>query len=136
MLARFLTCLATIFAATCAAFGQSSQIQPNSTWMNQRQSVLTIAKINSNGTFNGTYVNNDANYKCVGKPYAVTGLIDGNEIVFQVHCVRPGWPNCNAISSWTGYWESGKIVTQWELLYESSPGKYATAQGSDTFTLQ
>lgn len=127
MLIALLACL-----ITTPAVAQKS-LQPNTTWVNQRGSQLTISTINPDGSFVGTYVNRDLKYMCRDVPYGVSGWVYGDEIGFQVRWSRPSGPNCASIASWTGFLAQGVIRTRWELVYQLAPAKFKILPGVDVF---
>ena len=131
IIVMLVTTLALILV-TSAASAQS--IPPNSTWENQRGSLLKIVTIDSNtGALRGEYINQAAGFVCKGTPYDVIGWVEGDKIAFSVR-----WKNssadCKSITSWTGYLEKGFLVTDWDLAYTDSDLGHATLiRGSDTF---
>lgn len=117
------SCVSTIVAA------EESSLTALSVWENQRGSKLTIQTIDpASGLLTGNYINNAAGYGCIGSPYPVVGYVYGNVISWSVR-----WSNaqqdCQSITAWTGYYQNGKISTEWELVYGDQIGG-----GSDTFS--
>ena len=107
----------SIFLFVSSSYAQSPGV--GTKWVNNAGSELTIDTISAEGLLNGTYVNKAAGYKCQNEPMAVVGWVDGSLLTFAVR-----WKNknvaCNSITAWTGYYASGKIFTDWDLVYTSS----------------
>lgn len=111
-------------------------IEPGTTWVNDRGSELHIDSIDKDGHLAGTYINRAAGFQCQGTPYPVIGWVEGDEIGFSVRW-KSADQDCQSITSWTGYYEAGRIVTDWDLVYldsvENGPLMY---RGSDHFVPQ
>lgn len=115
-----------------SAFAQS--VQPGTTWVNEGGSVLTITSVGADGAITGTYVNNVKGFDCQNEQMALNGWEEGSIISFSVR-----WKNankdCNSITSWTGYHASGKIFTDWDLIYTATnTGLPTHLKGSNVYS--
>ena len=100
-----------------SAFADEQALQSLSVWQNQNGSTLTIDSVDpATGQMTGSYINNASGYSCQGTPYPITGYVYDNHIGWVVR-----WSNasedCQAITSWTGYYASEVITTDWNLVY-------------------
>lgn len=145
---RILSLFVVLFFSTTAmafspfkaeTFTDFSSLSGTSTsWVNELGSVMTI-NVGSDGSVNGTYVNNAQGTGCQGTPYVLDGRVTGNTIAFSVAWSN-GTANCNSVTGWAGYAQvTGanqiQIVTQWNLAFISaSGGQFQT--GADLFTYQ
>lgn len=111
--------LTALLLITTVSTAYAQSIQAGSTWVNAGGSELSIASIGSDGAILGTYVNKVKGFSCKNEPMNLTGWLDGDLISFTVR-----WKNknvdCKSITSWTGYFASGKIFTEWDLVYTAS----------------
>lgn len=125
-------CLAVAFPV----LPQQAAAQPAAvgTWANDHGSVLVIQSVGPNGSVTGTYANNAAGYKCAGAAFPITGWTDGPRISYTVR-----WKNasldCASITSWTGYFNDGRLGVEWVLTYEEN-GASKVRIGSDSYRRQ
>lgn len=115
---RFLaSCFLVVMLLSTSASAQS--LSPNTTWVNDGGSEFTITAISSDGAISGTYVNKVEGFECQNEPMAVTGWVEGNLLSFSVR-----WKNanvdCKSITTWTGYFASNRIYTDWDLIYTAA----------------
>lgn len=103
-------------------------------WANDHGSVLVIQSIGADGSVTGTYANNAAGYKCAGAAFPIVGWMDGPRISYTVR-----WKNaaldCASITSWTGYFNDGRLGVEWVLTYEDN-GASRVRIGSDSYRRQ
>lgn len=105
-----------------------------SAWNNQSGSTLYIESIDPNsGLLTGTYINKASGYGCQNHPYPVTGWVYGTAITFTTNWKSSG-ESCNSITSWTGFYDKGKITTLWQLVINGSTSTSQILQGEDVFT--
>ena len=72
--------LATIWL--CSA-SKAQSLPEWSIWKNQKASLLLITKVDATaGTFRGTFVNNDGNFRCQGVAVPVAGKFTESDISF------------------------------------------------------
>lgn len=104
------------------------------TWRNDHGSVLVIQSVGADGGVTGTYANNAPGYKCAGVAFPIAGWMDGSRISYTVR-----WKNasvdCASITSWTGYFNEGRLGVEWVLVYEED-GRPRLRAGSDSYTRQ
>jgi hypothetical protein len=130
--------LASILALSLAALGLPAQqaiAQSPSvagTWVNDHASVLVIQSVGADGSVTGTYANNAPGYKCAGVAFPLVGWMDGTRISYTVR-----WKNasvdCNSITSWTGYFNDGRLGVQWVVTFDEY-GAPTIRTGSDSYT--
>jgi hypothetical protein len=127
--------LLVVCGAIDGSFAQG--ISAPSTWVNQHKSILTIQKLEANGNFEGTYVNNAVDTDCIGDPYLVRGKIEADKIRFAVAFAdRMDWSkNCRTVTQWGGTVSGSVMETNWALVYPGTNG-LTLIGGSDTFELQ
>ena len=112
-------------------------ITPGSKWVNELGSEMEIVTVDPNGAITGIYINRAAGFDCQDEPMALSGWLNrGLLISFSVR-----WKNehvdCDSLTGWTGYYASGQIFTNWELVYISArTGLPTRLDGSDTFMPQ
>lgn len=109
-------------------------LEAMSSWVNQRGSIFTIDSYDTKtGLLTGVFINKASGYSCQNTPYNVTGYIHGNAITFTVN-----WNNaiesCNSITAWTGFYASGVITTEWQLVINGSTKPTQIVKGSDSFS--
>ncbi|WP_289294798.1 avidin/streptavidin family protein [uncultured Reyranella sp.] len=104
------------------------------TWANDHGSVLVVASVGPDGSLSGTYANNAPGYKCAGIAFPLVGWMDGPRISYTVR-----WKNasidCASITSWTGYFNDGRLGVEWVLTYEEN-GATRVRIGSDSYRRQ
>lgn len=102
------------------------------TWANDHGSVLVIQSVGTDGSVTGTYSNNASGYKCAGVAFPIVGWMEGARISYTVR-----WKNtavdCASITSWTGYFNDGRLGVEWVLVYEEN-GASRLRAGSDSYT--
>ena len=104
------------------------------TWVNQRGSQLTIKSISASGALSGSYINQAAGFDCKNIPFDAAGWVAGDFITFQV-LWKNSTKDCNSLTAWTGYYQSGTLYTQWTLVYvDATTKKPAILQDKDNFT--
>ena len=129
--------LASILGLSLAALGlvpqQAAAQSPSvtGTWANDHGSVLVIQSVGTDGSVAGTYANNAPGYKCGGIAFPIVGWMDGPRISYTVR-----WKNasvdCTSITSWTGYFNDGRLGVEWVLTYEEQDGSKVRI-GSDSY---
>ncbi|WP_428682735.1 avidin/streptavidin family protein [Reyranella sp.] len=129
--------LASILGLSLAALGlvpqQAAAQSPSvtGTWANDHGSVLVIRSVGTDGSVAGTYANNAPGYKCGGIAFPIVGWMDGPRISYTVR-----WKNasvdCTSITSWTGYFNDGRLGVEWVLTYEEQDGSKVRI-GSDSY---
>jgi len=101
------------------------------TWANDHGSVLVIQSVGADGSVSGTYANNAPGYKCAGVTFPIVGWMDSSRISYTVR-----WKNasvdCASITSWTGYFNEGRLGVEWVLVYEEN-GTPRLRAGSDSY---
>ena len=111
------------------AAAQTSPVTGN--WANDHGSVLVIKSVGPDGSIVGTYANNTPGYKCAGVAFPIVGWMDGQRISYTVR-----WKNasvdCASITSWTGYFNEGRLGVEWVLVYEEH-GTSRLRAGSDAY---
>ena len=127
-LAFFLCLVGTVQADETNA----SALKTLSAWTNQSGSTLYIDQVSPNGLVTGHYINRAAGYGCQNISYPVTGWIYKNSITFTT-IWQSRTESCNSITSWTGFYNAGKISTLWQLVVNGSTNTSQIIQGSDTF---
>ncbi|UCI06277.1 avidin/streptavidin family protein [Mesorhizobium sp. B1-1-8] len=114
-----LVALTFIFLFGLATAVSAQSLQPGTSWVNEGGSEFTISAVGADGALSGTYVNKVSGFDCQNEPMAVNGWVDGNLISFSVR-----WKNankdCASITTWTGYYASNKLYTDWDLVYTAS----------------
>jgi hypothetical protein len=121
-----LVCLVAAMPLRC--FAQS--LSPWSVWQNQSSSLLIVTTVDAKGNFNGTFINGNTNYICVGVPVQMTGTVDKNNNVVAVANFAP----CtNTITIWKGALTGKTLPMHWTLTYVDSNGTFQTQSGQDTF---
>jgi len=122
--------LAALYLPPQQASAQASAV--TGTWANDHGSVLVIQSVGADGSVAGTYSNNAADYKCAGVAFPIVGWMDGTRISYTVR-----WKNaavdCASITSWTGYFNEGRLGVEWVLVYEEN-GAPRLRAGSDSYT--
>jgi hypothetical protein len=114
-----------------AAIGQT--LQPGTTWVNEGGSELTINTIGNDGSLAGTYVNKVEGFDCKDEPMTLSGWLEGALVSFSVRW-KSANKDCKSITSWTGYLASGRLFTDWDLIYTSaSTGLPAHLKNSNVF---
>lgn len=68
-----------------------------STWVNQRNSVLSITSVDSDMKIHGNYINNATGTECIGTPFDVSGKINRNSVRFAVN-----FTGCDTVTVWRG----------------------------------
>jgi hypothetical protein len=116
-----------------AAPPEKSALQAMSVWTNQRGSTFIIDSVDPSGMMAGRYINRAPGTNCQNIPFAASGWITGNAIVFSVN-----WDNsaatCNSLTSWTGVYTQGQIVTLWQMAVSGMTSPSQFFQGADTFS--
>ncbi|RWM29387.1 avidin/streptavidin family protein [Mesorhizobium sp.] len=117
-------------------FASADDLPPNSTWKNQRGSVLTVSTVDANKkTFSGNFVNNatGSDPNCMGgNGFPVDGILrDDGSLVFTVV-----FTPCETITVWHGKLASGVLSAPWVLAYPIASGVLVNQGGEDTFTKQ
>lgn len=130
--------LASVFAMTLSmgllTKAEAQTFQPNTTWENGRGSEFTITTISGDGAVAGTYTNRAAGFACQNTPYPLAGWIDGDKIAFSVRW-KSSAADCASITSWTGYFAAGRIVSDWSLIYmDAAEARPLLYRGTDFFT--
>ncbi len=121
-------------AALCAAAQPASAQSPSiaGTWVNDHGSTLVIQSIGADGSVTGTYASSTPGYKCAGVAFPLVGWMDGSRISYTVR-----WKNasvdCTSITSWTGYFNEGRLGVEWVLTYDEY-GASRIRTGSDSYT--
>ena len=132
--------IASILGLSLAALGlvpQQAAAQSASvtgTWANDHGSVLVIQSVGADGSVAGTYANNAADYKCRGIAFPIVGWMDGPRISYTVRWKNAGG-DCASITSWTGYFNEGRLGVEWVLAYEEY-GASRIRTGSDSYMRQ
>jgi hypothetical protein len=133
---RLASILGLSLAALAAAATQGSAQSPSvtGTWVNDHGSTLVIQTIGADGSVTGTYANNAPGYKCAGVAFPIVGWMDGARISYTVR-----WKNasvdCASITSWTGYFNEGRLGVEWVLAYAEN-GVSRVRTGSDSYRRQ
>ncbi len=113
---RILTLLVWV---SFASVGYAQGIKPGSEWVNTSGSEMKITNIEADGSISGTYINRAEGFSCKDESMTLSGWIDGDLVTFSVR-----WKNsnvdCNSLTNWTGYYASGKIFTDWDLMFVSA----------------
>jgi hypothetical protein len=127
-----------LVAAIVISFASSS-IQAgapaaNTTWKNQRGSILQITSVDATGVITGKYTNNADGYQCKGVPYDIVGHDLTTGFFFGVSFPLP----CNTIVSWrAGALQGNMFTSTWALsTIDPDTGVIETVSGGDTFTQQ
>jgi hypothetical protein len=120
--------LYSIFFVLLVSSASAQSLSVPSTWVNQRQSVLTVLFIDPSGKFQGTYVNNAAGTQCRGFPYGVEGNGNGPNVSFVVT-----FTPCNTVTVWRGQVMGSTLTTAFEAAYPSR-GHVQIWRGADSFT--
>lgn len=111
--------IAVAFSVAFAGLSHAQGIATGSEWVNDGGSEMKISTINSDGSISGTYINKADGFNCKNEPMALSGWLNGDLITFSVR-----WKNanvdCNSLTNWTGYYASGKIFTDWNLMFVSA----------------
>lgn len=130
---RLASILGLSFAAFWAAAPQASAQAPSvgGTWVNDHGSTLVIQSIGTDGSVAGTYANNAPGYKCAGVAFPIVGWMDGSRISYTVRW-RNDSVDCASITSWTGYFNEGRLGVEWVLVYEDN-GVSRLKAGSDAY---
>ena len=132
--------IASILGLSLAALGlvpQQAVAQSASvtgTWANDHGSVLVIQSVGADGSVAGTYANNAPDYKCGGIAFPIVGWMDGPRISYTVRWKNAG-VDCASITSWTGYFNEGRLGVEWVLAYEEY-GASRIRTGSDSYMRQ
>lgn len=131
---RLASILGLSLAALWAAATQGSAQSPSvtGTWVNDHGSTLVIQTIGADGSVTGTYANNAPGYKCAGAAFPIIGWIDGARISYTVRW-RNASVDCASITSWTGYFNEGRLGVEWVLAFEEY-GASRIRTGSDSYT--
>ena len=132
--------IASILGLSLAALGlvpqqaaaQSAAV--TGTWANDHGSVLVIQSVGADGNVAGTYANNAPDYKCRGIAFPIVGWMDGPRISYTVRWKNAG-VDCASITSWTGYFNEGRLGVEWVLAYEEY-GASRIRTGSDSYMRQ
>ena len=112
-----------------------SQVLTGSSWTNQSGSTLHIKSVDPNsGQLTGSYINRAPGYQCQNIPYPVTGWVYGTAITFTTNW-KSTTQSCNSITSWTGFYNNGKIETLWQLVINGSTSTSQIIHGNDVFSL-
>jgi len=120
----------------CSATCHAQSIQPNTRWVNQRGSILTITSIGADGQIGGSFVNHAKKFACKDDAYPINGWTDGQKISFSVRWKIVGH-DCNSITAWVGYMTGAQITTEWTLVYVAdSSHAPAILRESDIFKSQ
>ncbi len=123
-------CLVLAFASLAQPAGAQSP-PVTGTWTNDHGSVLVIQSVGADGSVTGTYASNAPGYKCAGIAFPLLGWMDGPRISYTVR-----WKNasvdCASITSWTGYFNEGRLGVEWVLSYEENGGSKVRV-GSDSY---
>ncbi len=111
-----------------AAAAQQLTVDTTYTWVNELGSKMTTAW-GADGLITGTYV---TAVGCgAGKVRPLSGWWNNAAMTFTVN-----WQECNSLTSWTGNYNAGTIVTLWQLSVSGPPRWDSIIAGADTFTLQ
>ncbi len=130
-LLRLVLCAMALLST--AANAQPS-LAPHTTWVNDHDSELVIDSIGPDGRLTGTYANRLPDFKCRTAVFPLAGWLDGDMISFAVR-----WKNaeldCTSITSWTGYVSKGRILVEWNIVYQDQ-GQPRVRRGTDEFKLK
>ncbi len=131
---RLASILGLSLAALCAAAPPANAQPPSvtGTCVNDHGSVLVIQSIGANGSVTGTYANTAPGYKCGGVAFPIVGWMDSSRISYTVRW-RNASVDCASITSWTGYFNEGRLGTEWVLTYEEY-GASRVRTGADSYT--
>lgn len=122
--------LAALWLAAPQASAQSPSV--TGTWVNDHGSTLVIQSIGADGSVTGTYANNAPGYKCAGVAFPIVGWMNGSRISYTVRW-RNASVDCASITSWTGYFNEGRLGVEWVLAFEEY-GASRIRTGSDSYT--
>lgn len=130
MLRLFTTLIAVFFTGLSHAQG----VTPGSKWVNESGSEMEIATIGADGSIAGMYINRADGFGCKDEPMALSGWLNGALISVSVRW-KNGNVDCNSLTGWTGYYASGQIFTDWELMFISAQtGLPTRLGGNDVFS--
>lgn len=122
--------LAALWAAPHPANAQMPSVA--GTWMNDHGSTLVIQSIGPDGAVTGTYASSAPGYKCAGVAFPIAGWMDGSRLSYTVRW-RNAEVDCASITSWTGYFNEGRLGVEWVLVFEEY-GSSRIRAGSDSYT--
>jgi Avidin family len=121
--------VALAFASTLS--DTKAQTIPDwSVWKNQRTSLLIVSKVESDGGFVGTFINNAPGYRCRGVPATISGVATGTNVMFIANFA----PCSNTITVWKGTLSTNTLDTTWVLHYVDPQGNFQELTDKDTFT--
>jgi hypothetical protein len=121
------------FAAALAGAAGPSPFGTAMSWANKHGSVLTVAAVDADGLFRGTYVNRDPGFSCQGTEYPVTGWATGTAVTFSV-LWRNVAKDCESATSWTGFYYNGRITASWSLVPDGAINPDQIQKGEDIFS--
>jgi Avidin family len=127
----FLLMLSPQFAMADGSAPKS--VESLSAWTNQSGSTLYIDAVSPDGQITGHYINRAQGFGCQNIVYPATGWVYGSSITFTVKW-QSTTQSCNSITSWTGFFNAGKIDTLWQLVINGSTNTSQIRKGSDVFT--
>ncbi|GEP53705.1 avidin/streptavidin family protein [Reyranella soli] len=130
MILKRFACSLSLLALPFGAGAQS--LAPQTTWVNDH-AKLVIQSVDGGGQLAGTYTNYDAGFGCAGRPFPVTGWIDGDLISFTVHRTDPA--NCTIIQAWTGFVRDGQLLVEY-LAAATEGGRSGPIKGTDRYRQQ
>ena len=122
--------LAALFSLAAGQVAAQS-VPMAGTWANDHGSVLVISSVGTDGSVAGTYSNSAPGYKCGGVAFPIVGWLDGPRISYTVRW-RNASVDCASITSWTGYFNEGRLGVEWVLVYEEN-GTPRLRAGSDAY---
>jgi len=131
---RLASILGLSLAALCAAPPPASAQSTSAigTWVNDHGSTLVIQSVGADGSVAGTYANSAPGYKCAGVSFPIVGWTDGARISYTVRW-RDASVDCASITSWTGYFNDGRLAVEWVLVFEEY-GASRIRAGADSYT--
>jgi hypothetical protein len=124
---RILLALTILLGFQTYAFSQT--LPSYSLWQNTRGSTLEITYVNSDGSFQGTFINRAEGFQCKGLAYGATGMTRNTAVFFSVMFVK-----CISETIWYGTVTGNTMKTNWILVYTSPSGPPKTSPGTDVFT--
>jgi len=125
--------------ADSTSFGAAVLVNPNfpapSEWQNQGGSSLLIKSIDSDGRMTGSYINRHAGYpQCQNTEFPLTGWVYETSISFTTKWLN-STAKCVSITSWTGTFVNGKILSKWYLVINGMPDIDKFYSGTGEFEL-
>lgn len=123
--------LASLLSLTSAASVVAQSIPTPSTWVNQRNSVLTIDSIDDKGKIIGKFVNNAPDTECKGASFDLSGKQKGGSIIVAVV-----FTPCKTVTVWKGKITGSTFKTRFRAAYPNDKGEIVIWRGTDVFTKQ